>query len=96
MLIGLPNVKALTRALTKIQAAQIPHYAWTEPDNDLGFTAIATAPIRGEQRKALENYRVYSTPVAQLRECSALNGEVAGENPAGRANGAGAEASARV
>ena len=94
VLIGLPNVSALNRALAKIKAANILHYAWIEPDYDFGFTAIATAPISGEKRKALANYRVYRTPVAQANEHPALNGEDAGISPAGRANAGDAAASA--
>ena len=95
MLIGVADEAALQRVEAKLVAHQIPHYSWTEPDEDLGFTAIATAPISGEQRNTLRNYRVYA-PVAQLRERPALNGEAVGENPAGCAkfNGAGTAASA--
>jgi hypothetical protein len=85
VLVGMPNVAALRRVSKKLEVNQIPHYDWIEPDHDFGFTAIATAPIWGEQREALKNYRVYHTPVAQLRECPALNGEAVGENPTGRA-----------
>lgn len=96
VLIGLPNVAALRRALAKLEANQIPHFAWTEPDNNLGLTSITTAPIAGEQRKALANYRVYNARVAQLRECSALTGEAVGENPAACATTPSMEASVRV
>jgi len=95
VLIGMPTLASLRRVERKLQENSIPHYSWTEPDHDFGFTAIATAPLSGLQRELMKNYRVYA-PVAQLRECPALNGEAAGENPAGCAkfNGAGTAASA--
>lgn len=81
----MPNVAALRRVLNKLQSAQIPHYAWTEPDFDFGLTAIATAPIHGAQREALMNYRVY-VPIAQPAERPNSNSGNAGSNPAGRTN----------
>jgi len=59
ILIGLPDVEALNRALSKLQKAQIPHYAWHEPDNDFGFTSIATIPLDIDQRKVLQNYTLW-------------------------------------
>lgn len=93
VVIGLPNLGALQRALAKLAANQIPHYAWSEPDFDYGLTAIATAPINGEQRAALANYRVYTPKVLSTLPSK---GRSVGENPTGCANGAGVEASARV
>lgn len=68
VLIGLPNIKALERALRKLRDNKIPHYAWVEPDNDFGLTSICTAPILGVQRDCLKNYRVYS-PGAEQSAC---------------------------
>ena len=90
VMIGLPNVAALQRAEVKLRANGIPHYPWHEPDNDMGFTSIATAPISGEQRKVLQNYRVYNFPVAQNTERLVLTKEDVGGNPTGEANGVGA------
>jgi len=58
VVIGLPDEAALRRALAKMDAAAIPHFPWTEPDNDLGLTAIATAPLRGDARRLFANYRL--------------------------------------
>jgi hypothetical protein len=86
VVIGLPNVAALNRAVTKLKAANILHYAWHEPDFNFGFTAIATAPIEGKQREALANYRVYNfTAVAQIVERLGSR-EDAGSLPAGCTN----------
>jgi hypothetical protein len=94
IVVGLPNIAALRRAETKLRSNGIPHYAWSEPDYDFGFTAIATAPLHGEQRKVLANYRVYNTGIAQLVERRGSNPEGAGSSPAPCANGAGTDASA--
>src|SRR5262249_50776154 len=56
--IGVPNKQSLEKALKKLKDNQIPHYSWHEPDYDLGFTAIATTPLRGEKREVLSNYRL--------------------------------------
>jgi hypothetical protein len=69
IVIGVPNVEALRRVLAKLKAHGIPHFSWHEPDMDLGFTAIATAPLRGDARRALANYRLLRhSPVAQSAE----------------------------
>ena len=83
VLIGMPNVKALRRVERKLETAGVPHYSWTEPDNDWGLTAIATAPLRGEQRNIMSNYRVYA-PVAQC-SASASKAEDVGSSPTGSA-----------
>lgn len=93
VLIGLPNIAALGRALAKLKGNNVLHYAWSEPDHDWGLTSIATAPISGEQRKVFQNYRVYNSPVAQNTERPILNGENVGGTPTGRANDGGSDAS---
>ena len=95
VVIGLPSESSLRRTLRKLETHQIPHYAWTEPDNNFGLTAIATAPLRGEERKILANYRLYA-PVAQQKERRVLSAEDVGSIPTGGANRGGAEASARA
>lgn len=50
----------MLRVIDKLKRHQIPHYVWTEPDFDLGLTAVATVPLWGEQREVLANYRVWS------------------------------------
>ena len=82
VLIGIPSLTSLLRVERKLEANGIPHYSWIEPDHDFGFTAITTAPVRGEQRKLFSNYRVYA-PVAQHAERRTLNSQVVGANPTG-------------
>lgn len=92
VLVGVPDVKALERVTKKLEQGQIPHYRYIEPDGNMGFTAITTAPISGEQREVLRNYRVYS-PVAQQQERLSLQQEMQvqflpGEPCRGSSNGA--------
>jgi hypothetical protein len=94
VLIGLPNIKSLRRAERKLEAANIPHYSWSEPDNDWGLTSIATAPLVGDQRRVLADYRIYSAPVAQNIERPTLNREDVGEIPTGSAKFMHAESEA--
>lgn len=86
VLIGVPHVAALDRALARLQSAGIVHYKWVEPDFGLGFTAICTEPINGEKRGALANYRLWKHdwPVA-LRSAAPSKGDGAGSMPAGPA-----------
>jgi hypothetical protein len=93
VVIGLPTQASLRKTEAKLRAHGIAHYAWTEPDNDLGFTAIATAPLRGEQRDVLKNYRVYNAPGVLMASTSPSKGECGGSIPPGCANGAGTPAS---
>ncbi len=57
--IGLPNRASLEKALEKLKAHQIVHARWDEPDFDLGFTSIATAPLSNQEKSVLSNYRVW-------------------------------------
>lgn len=76
VMVGVPDVKALNRVRDKMAKHQIPHYAWVEPDNDLGFTSITTAPLREDKRQFLRNYRVYNTPVVQGQDIQPLKLEM--------------------
>lgn len=59
ILIGVPDLAALHRVERKLKGCAIPHFCWSEPDYDFGFTAIATAPLRAEERGPLLNYRLW-------------------------------------
>lgn len=91
IVIGVPNVRTLLRTANKLRAAQIPHYEYREPDipadnRDANFTAITTAPLDDEQRKVLENYRLYRyAPAVSCETPDSKSGEV-GSTPARRAN----------
>lgn len=59
VLIGVPNRAALERVQAKLHDAEVGYYCWHEPDMDLGFTAIATQPLTGEEKQFLANYRLW-------------------------------------
>ena len=79
--------------MAKLATHQIPHYAWHEPDGDLGLTAIATIPLYGEQRALMRNYRVYPRTCNVMASMSASKAERGGSTPPGCANGEGTDAS---
>jgi hypothetical protein len=58
-----PDERALNRVLEKLKQNQIQHFPWTEPDFDLGMTAIATCPLDEERKQVLSNYRLYHAGV---------------------------------
>jgi len=72
--IGVPDIAALERVRAKLRANQIAAHYWHEPDNDLGFTAIATIPLNAEQKQVLANYRLWNeancSPGAAQAACS--------------------------
>lgn len=59
VLIGVPDAKALRRVEAKLQDSEFAHYKWTEPDLNIGFTAIATSPLDMQQKQVLSNYRLW-------------------------------------
>ena len=63
VLIGVPDTEALREASEHLSANKIPHWDWYEPDYGFRFTDIATAGIRGEQRKCLEQYRLWTSVI---------------------------------
>ncbi|HVI10203.1 MAG TPA: hypothetical protein VND65_18075 [Candidatus Binatia bacterium] len=66
MHIGVPDVRGLLRLEQKLVDAGITFFRWDEPDDDLGFTSIATVPLCGKIREVLQNYRLlkHRWPVA--------------------------------
>lgn len=86
VLIGVPNLKSLLKVERKLMEAQIHYFAWHEPDNDMGFTSIATVPLSGHIRSILSNYRLYQMPRG-ISECPLdSKSRGAGLSPAGAAN----------
>lgn len=88
VVIGVPDVAALERACREMTAAGIPHHSWHEPDFDMGFTAITSAPIEGEQRRALAHYKVWNVDgllsPSSMAERILLTDLVVGSTPTGR------------
>lgn len=62
VLLGLPSVAALRRALAKLQTSGLGHYSWVEPDGALAgqLTALCTVPLREPERAVLKNYKLWS------------------------------------
>lgn len=59
--IGMPDVKALGRALAKLDANSIPHFAYADMDHpEWGITAVTTFPLDETQCQALKNYRLWN------------------------------------
>jgi len=55
-----PDAGALGAAKLRLDAAGIDCSLFFEPDDDLGFTALATGPIAGPQRRHLRGYPLWS------------------------------------
>jgi len=90
VLIGVPNVAALKEACALLSANQIPHWSWTEPDFNLGFTAICTAAISGSERLCLAHYRTWKPVFPSSANCklAVSNTAHAGAGPAEGTNAA--------
>lgn len=43
----------------KLAEREIEHEMFYEPDNDMGYTAIATEPIYGSERNFFKKFRMY-------------------------------------
>jgi len=61
IVIGVPDKPALEAVIERLQRYGIDHEAYSEPDNDMGLTAVATVPItRRKHRKALLIYKLWT------------------------------------
>lgn len=54
-----PSEHKLVQISATLTDQQIPHTLFHEPDDDVGYTAICTTPLVGEQRKVMRKYRMY-------------------------------------
>lgn len=79
--IGVPDQAALSRVLNRVKANQVRHYAWIEPDDNLGFTALATEPLDMERKKVFSNYRLYKDAGALEKSVGAFNGDSCTNTP---------------
>ena len=59
VLVGVPDKSALFRVERKLRDAGVEHSVFYEPDNNMGLSALATAPLPQEQRRLLSNYRLW-------------------------------------
>ena len=58
VLIGLPSQSKLLQTAEHLSTHDIPFKMFYEPDDDAGYTAIATQPLCGDQRKPLRKFRL--------------------------------------
>ena len=66
VVIGVPNKEALERVSAKLLHHKIRHYNYSEPDYQMGFTAIATVPLTVEEKKVLSNYRLWKVTPGEM------------------------------
>jgi hypothetical protein len=57
---AVPDAATLRRAKEDLAESDIDSALFYEPDNELGYTALATAPITREKRKVLSRYPLWS------------------------------------
>jgi hypothetical protein len=53
------DVDELGRASDRLKSVGIPNAAFFEPDDDLGFTALCTAPLKRDARRYLKGFRLW-------------------------------------
>lgn len=58
VLCRMENESALLAAFNRLKSANVRCCAWYEPDQGDTLTAIATAPLREDQRKPLKRFRL--------------------------------------
>jgi len=59
VLIGVSGEEPLQKVKAKLAEYGFYYSAWTEPDYDLGFTAIAVEPLDSLERAPLRHYRLW-------------------------------------
>jgi len=59
VLCTVPDEQALHDARAHLEQADIGHYVFHEPDDGLGYTALATQPIEKRQRKHLRRFELW-------------------------------------
>lgn len=59
VLIAVPDEAALRTEFSRIQAAGITAYLFTEPDMQDAATALCTAPITGDARRLFRRYSLW-------------------------------------
>lgn len=76
VVLAVGDASALARAVTRARDADVPITTFFETDDDMGFTAAATAPLTRAQGRIFRDYRLWQHPdVAQRQSSRALNAE---------------------
>lgn len=60
VLIGVPDKKALTKVIQKLNLHNIEFSAFYESDDDMGLSAVATVPLDEERRSVLRGYKLWN------------------------------------
>lgn len=59
VLIGAKNEMALEKIAMQLEELGIEFEMFFEPDHNTGFTAIATRPLYGDERKPFRKFNIY-------------------------------------
>jgi len=59
VLIGTKNQEELEKTAMYLASHQIEFEMFFEPDHDTGYTAIATRPLYGDERKPMRKFQIY-------------------------------------
>lgn len=60
-LMSVPHGPALHAAHLRLKERGIDSYLFCEPDNDTGYTALATVPVADEDRQPLKKYKLWQS-----------------------------------
>lgn len=53
------NEEALKCAKEYLEDCNVKHYMFYEPDYDMGYTAICSEPVYGEDRKLFKKFKLW-------------------------------------
>jgi len=62
VVLAVPSVGALQDALARAAANGVPCVVFHEPDDNLGLTAAASAPLTGAARRVFRRYPLWHAP----------------------------------
>lgn len=59
VMLSVPDQESLLQAAAHLEDCGVAHHVFYEPDDDMGYSALATRPLFGCERKALRRYPLY-------------------------------------
>lgn len=59
VLLQVKDKSELIKMSEQLRGEDIQHYLNHEPDDDMGFTALATSSVMGEKRRVFRKYRLW-------------------------------------
>lgn len=60
ILLQVENLEELEKTMVYLNLCGIDHRWFNEPDDNLGYTSIATEPLFGKDRDFLKNYKLWT------------------------------------